>query len=416
MGWSKAEIALWLDATQRQRRLLQRMPATRTKEPPFGLLCFGFVICGIVTVLPGPLLPLLAARWGLRDVQSGTFFVAEFAASMVAAILSPRRMRWSLPRGYALLTVGVLTLAIAARTMLPSLANDVALGGFTMIGLGIGLSVTATNLLVGKAPEGIRAQRLSTVNLWWGIGAVACPWLVAGAERVTDVRMFLAVVAFGSVLMFILMLPLREEGKPPARGRIRGLELWVLVYFAVLLFLYVGVENTVGGWIATYANRFSGMTLPSSSLMVSVFWLALLGGRAAGTMALQRLSERAVLAFSLGLSLVAVTMLITPRSAAAMVAAVAIAGFGFGPVFPLGVSRLLARVSDDRNTGWVFATCAGGGAVLPWLTGLFSTQTGSLRISFAVPAVALAVILLLALGENVVLPEPAQEAAGQRVL
>jgi len=67
---------------------------------------------------------------------------------------------------------------------------------------------------------------------------------------------------------------------------------------------------------------------------------------------------------------------------------------------------MLARVMDHRNTGWVFATCASGGAVLPWLTGLVSTRTGSLRLGFGVPVAALATILLMALGENVLLGEP----------
>src|ERR1700679_197942 len=100
------------------------MSATRMKEPPLWLLCFGFVVCGIVTVLPGPLLPLLAAHWGLPDVQSGAFFTAEFAASTIAAILAPRRMRWSLPRGYALMTVGVLLLVVAGRAISPPVGHD----------------------------------------------------------------------------------------------------------------------------------------------------------------------------------------------------------------------------------------------------------------------------------------------------
>jgi fucose permease len=44
--------------------------------------------------------------------------------------------------------------------------------------------------------------------------------------------------------------------------------------------------------------------------------------------------------------------------------------------------------------------CSAGGATLPWLTGLVSTGSGSLRIGFAVPLAALAVILALAAGEN----------------
>lgn len=61
---------------------------------------------------------------------------------------------------------------------------------------------------------------------------------------------------------------------------------------------------------------------------------------------------------------------------------------------------MLGRVQDHRNTGWVFAICASGGAVLPWLTGLVSTRSGSLRIGFVVPVWALALILILAITEN----------------
>jgi MFS transporter, FHS family, glucose/mannose:H+ symporter len=390
------------------------MPPTRTRDPRFTLLCIGFVVCGIVTVLPGPLLPVLAARWGLRDVQSGAFFAAEFAASTIAAIMAPRRMRWSLPRGYALLTVGVLLLVVAGRAFSPSVGHDLALGSFTIIGLGIGLSVTATNLLVGSSAKELRAQRLSVVNLWWGIGAVACPWMVAIAERTANLDILLAFVAAVAVAMFVLLLPLREVPGEMAATRISlAGDGMTLLYFAALLFLYVGVENAVGGWVATYTNRFSGLNLENSSMMVSIFWLALLIGRGLGSLALQRVPERAVLVPSLAISLTAVTMLVLPHTPDTVIAAVAVAGLGFGPVFPIGVSRMLARVADPRNTGWVFATCASGGAVLPWLTGLFSSNSGSLRVGFAVPLAALGVILLLALGEDAILGEAEARPAAQ---
>jgi fucose permease len=141
------------------------MAATR-KEPAFSVLCFGFVICGIVTVLPGPMLPLLAAKWGLPDVQSGAFFTAEFVASTIASVLAPKRMRWSLPRGYALMTIGVLLLVVAGGSTGVTLGHSLAFGSFVLIGFGIGLSVTSTNLLVGAAPKEQRARRLSIANLW----------------------------------------------------------------------------------------------------------------------------------------------------------------------------------------------------------------------------------------------------------
>jgi fucose permease len=66
---------------------------------------------------------------------------------------------------------------------------------------------------------------------------------------------------------------------------------------------------------------------------------------------------------------------------------------------------MLARVNDHRNTGWVFAMTASGGAVLPWLTGLVSTRTGSLRAGFLVAVAALVAILALAAGEKAILTE-----------
>lgn len=386
---------------------------TPARAPRFSLLCFGFVVCGMVTVLPGPLLPVMAARWGLRDVQSGAFFGAVFIASTVASVFSPRWLRKNLPLGYALMTAGVIVLTFAGQTARADLGHTLALAAFALVGFGIGLSVTATNLTVGimadtsgRAGVGERARRIALVNLWWGIGAVACPWLIAAAERAGALRMLLLALAVGSTAMFLALLPLAREPEPgfdtPLRAPLRS-EAEVLVFFAALLFLYVGVETVVGGWITTYTHRFSGMTLARASLMVSFYWTALLAGRWLGSLALERLAERTVLLPCLGVSLLAVATLIAPRSTPAVLAAVALCGAGFGPVFPIGLSRLLARVQDHRNTGWVFAVTASGGAALPWLTGLVSTRTGSLRAGFSIPVIALAAILVLAAAENAIL-------------
>jgi fucose permease len=387
------------------------MAPLSSRGPRFSLLCFGFVVCGIVTVLPGPLLPLMAARWGLRDVQSGAFFAAEFAASMVGSIFSPRRLRRNLPLGYAVMTGGVLLLTFARTTGHAALGHALALTAFGLIGLGTGLSVTATNLVVGMMGDddgarrgaGTRARRISVVNLWWGVGAVACPWMVAAAEHGGALQGLLLLMAVGTAAMFAALLPQVRKPEPGlpvgARASARA-EVGTLAFFAAFFFLYLGVETVVGGWIPTYAHRFSGMTLAHASLTVSLYWMALLAGRLAGSVALRSVTERAVLIPSLAIALLAVAKLIVPHSTATVLVAVAAVGAGFGPVFPIGVSRMLARVRDHSNTGWAFAMCSAGGATLPWLTGLVSTGSGSLRIGFAVPLAALAVILALAVGEN----------------
>jgi fucose permease len=374
----------------------------RSSEFLNGLLCLGFVICGIVTVAAGPLLPVLARQWNLRDAQSGWFFAVQFVFSTAAAIVSPFHLRRNLPGGFALMTTGLFLLCLALNARGPS-GYPLGLGAFSLIGVGIGLSVTATNLQVGRDPGRHRARRLSVVNLFWGAGAVACPPIIASAERSGHLLLALlllgAVAAGLSVAIALLMSRVPEENGLRPRTSL-AVDLRPLVFFALFLFLYVGTENAVGGWITTYTHRFNGMSLERASLMASLYWLALLGGRGLGSLALRVLPERKVLFAGLLLALAAVILFLNPHRAGLVVAEVVGAGVGFGPLFPIVISRMLARVNDARRTGWVFALSASGGAALPWLTGQLSTQTGSLRVGFLVPCVSLMAILALATMES----------------
>src|SRR5271169_4415542 len=47
-----------------------------------------FVPIGIATVLLGPMLPTLSARWSLNYSQAGALFTAQYLASTVAVALS----------------------------------------------------------------------------------------------------------------------------------------------------------------------------------------------------------------------------------------------------------------------------------------------------------------------------------------
>ena len=68
-------------------------------------------------------------------------------------------------------------------------------------------------------------------------------------------------------------------------------EATTIAYFALLAFLYVGIEATVGNWMSTYASRTTAWTFAGSTLAVAVFWAALLLGRALTPVLLTRMPE-----------------------------------------------------------------------------------------------------------------------------
>jgi len=363
---------------------------------PLRTLYTGFALGGFATVMLGPLLPVLSTRFTLTDAQAGSLFTAQFASSTVGAILSSRHYGRSLVFGYGFIALGIAVLAFANYFGV--------LCAFSLVGFGIGLAVTATNLVVGAAALKQRGTLLTQANFFWGVGAVVCPQLIAIAERLHNLHLLLSAIAIAIAIVCAVLSPrLAQLGKRVPEGQTlqrSSAGPAIFLFFGFTLMLYVGGENCLGGWIATYSNRFAGMSPARASLMASIFWFSIVAGRAIAARLLKSFSEAVVLVPALIVALIGISLLLTPHTTFVVLAAVMISGIGCGPVFPLIVSRLLARVGQSPHTGWVFAMCGSGGAVLPWLTGFLSTHTGSLRTGFAVPLTAMTGILLLVLIER----------------
>ena len=137
-----------------------------------------FVPTGIVTVLLGPLLPSLSARWGLTDTQAGDLFTAQFAAStlrFLSGVLVPRL-------GYRLaIVLGVAWMGFGVGAV--STAWPLGLGAVAVWGLGLGVCIPACNLLVAEVHPQRSGAALSLLNFTWSAGAVACPILLAPFEH-----------------------------------------------------------------------------------------------------------------------------------------------------------------------------------------------------------------------------------------
>ena len=349
-----------------------------------------FLVSGVVTVILGPLIPEASARWGLPPSRIGLLFLSQFISSSAGAAVASRRPRRSVVLGYALIGAG---LAAVATGSFP-----VALGAMALVGLGLGLSIPATNVIVARRHPESRGAALSRLNLVWGIGAVISPLLFMTLPprlRVAGVLLPLAGLAALAALGLSQVLP---ADPPPASspgdratGKPSGAPLAVA---AGQLFLVVGTESALGGWmVAAYPE---GGPLPP--LMVGGgFWGAFLLGRGLAPALLRHLREGTLHAGALGVAGLGVTLVLLARSGTAIAAGALLAGLGLGPLFPLVVSSLTALVDESRwrHAGAVFAVGGLGGAALPWLVGRLGESLGVLRFGFAVPLLAILVMGLL---------------------
>ncbi|MGB2665173.1 MAG: hypothetical protein WAK48_14290, partial [Candidatus Acidiferrum sp.] len=89
----------------------------------------------------------------------------------------------------------------------------------------------------------------------------------------------------------------------------------------------------------------------------------------------------------------------------------AIAGFGLAPQYPIFVTWLAAIFRQDST--WIGALFFGmsgvGGGVIPWLVGVVSTTTHSLRAGLFIPLVVSFCMIFLVLRAR---PNPQPTTAG----
>ena len=200
-------------------------------------------------------------------------------------------------------------------------------------------------------------------------------------------------------LLLALLLPRSSDTfADAAQPRKRPQIPWqIFALFGATFMLYVGVENSLGGWLPTYAQRLSpsGIAAGRASAIALCFWVCELASRAFTAALIKFVRElffyRACL---VTLIATAAGLVVIPHlGTVAVFAITAIAAFSLAPLYPLAVSFLLARSGNHPRIGKVFACASLGGTVLPWLTGVFSTRFQSLRVGLITPGAG-AVLML----------------------
>jgi MFS transporter, FHS family, glucose/mannose:H+ symporter len=354
-----------------------------------------FVPTGIVTVLLGPVLPALSARWSLSDAQAGQFFTAQFLASTVGVALSGALV----PRfGYRIVMVLGLIFMAAGVGTLPLGSRVLGMASVACYGVGLGLTIPACNLLVAEVNPGKRAAAVSLLNFSWSVGAVACPFLLAPFQRTGLIAPFFyglaGFVLLASASLARVSFPRTSKRGGPAveraRPLIQMLRTPAAIALGVLFFVYVGTENTMGGWLASYAKRLADSSGTLWVTAPSFFYGGLLAGRALAPVVLHRVPEVRLARASMVMALLGMVTLLASHSMAGVMISASVIGLGLAAMYPITISLLSGAFgSGASRLGSVMFMLAGfGAACMPWLVGITSTRMSSLKLGLAIPLVA----------------------------
>lgn len=370
-------------------------------------LRLGFALVGVVTTLLGPLLPWLTGRWGLDSGGAGEFFLAQFLAAIAGTLWASSRtgkdFRQLARGGYVLIALGL--------ALLPLGPPGLGYAAVAVYGFGLGLVIPALNLQTAERQGEGAAAALNWLNFAWGAGAVASPLWVAAVLRAGRPVLGLEVLAALAIAAAWFALP---EDAPTAAaaasaaGRVPAAARGVLAgAFALAVFLYVALENCLGGW-AAMLGRSEGWAALAAVLLPAVFWAGLLAGRAAAPTLLGHTAERRLAYAGLlltGIGIAVLLLAVGPWLWLGM----GLAGLGCAAQFPLLIAAASRRLGPRAAASvWIFACGGLGGAAGPWLMGRWA-QLASLRAALGLPL--LLTVLLAAIYGLIMTRRPVRRGA-----
>lgn len=364
------------------------------------LLHAGFFASGIATVLIGQVLPILAARFSLNDQQSGNFFPAQFAGSLIGTFLTNRFGK----RHRFLAATYLGCFAMAGGLLLLNLGSfELCLLGFLVNGIGIGLTLPSINMLILELSPNRAATALSVLNFFWGFGAILSKPFIdtfgSGLSILLPTSVLAAVLA--SIGILLLLSPGGIEPRPSESvgDESEAQPIWtnpVAWMIAGFNFVHVGFESAIGGWLATYTQRVA-QGEPVAFQPIVIYFVFFVIGRGTAPVFFRFLDENKMLALCLVVVLAGMIVILGAGTVAMLGVGAAIAGFGTAAVFPTNMSRFTQTFGPTASRrAMPFFICGTlGAAFTTWFIGYMSNAYNDLRTGMFILLGSVIVLLVL---------------------
>lgn len=347
------------------------------------LTCITFFSLGISTAVIGPILAELANNTQSTLSAIGAVISAMFLGALISQIISGPiidRFGQKLVLSISLLLIGVGMLTFTFSHSIELMLLLVFLGG-----LGHGAVDLSASVLVARTFSQRSVSAVNLLNFFFGLGAFIGPVFVSRAYASTGSGLMVVVInaiIFLLVFPFILRLniPSQSANVEPFQLKIplvyRTFPIWI---FGLVILIYVGSENGLGGWISSYMTQTVSFTQDNAALVSAGFWLALTIGRLVSAWIGMSWSPEKILLSSMGCALAGSLLFASSTgNPVTTILAVILTGFGFGAIYPTTIAIINNTYQSNagKATSLVAALGSLGGVLMPWIQGIILERFG----------------------------------------
>jgi MFS transporter, FHS family, glucose/mannose:H+ symporter len=324
-------------------------------------------VYGMTAALLGTILPDLSERFHLTPRQNGAIAAAQAVGLMLASLaVGPLLDAQGDKIG---LLLGLAAIAIALFALPRAGGFNAILFEMFLLGVGGGIVVTGANALAGAAASAHRAIALNLVNLFFGLGGFATPFLAANLFRKNWTRLSTTVAALALLTLAVhaftpMPPPAAASGSVLAQASTLVTQP-LLLLLGLFLFLYVACEVGVWNWLPRHLIAQGIPESKALNILSFGFALGLLLGRVAVSPILIHVPPvQVTLGAAVAMAVTTLLMLRTNRPGPAT-ALVFLAGLAMAPVFPTTLAIVGSAYPHISATATGFAiTCGWAGLAL----------------------------------------------------
>ncbi|PPQ74073.1 hypothetical protein CVT24_012943 [Panaeolus cyanescens] len=358
----------------------------------FITLCWTLFVAGWNDGTTGPLLSRIQAVYGLNFAVVSLIFVFSCVGFITGAISN----MWLTDKlGFGkTLVLGSCCQLVAYSIQCSAPPFPAFVFAYVLNGFGIAVQDAQANGFVAvlkRSPE----TKMGVLHAAYGLGAFAAPLAATQFAQLPrwsfHFLVSLGVSILNTVLLVVVFRFQKQDECLKQAGEVipertasdeatfkQVLRNRAVHFLAIFVFVYVGVEVTIGGWIVTFIiqERQGG---PSSGYISSGFFGGLTVGRVLLLWVNKKIGERRVIYIYAVLSIGLEFIVWFVPSLIGNAVAVSIVGVLLGPMFAIAInhaSRVLPRWILTGSIGWIAGFGQAGSAVLPFMTGAIAEKHG----------------------------------------
>ena len=370
------------------------------------LIFVAFIALGMPDGLLGVGWPSIRASFNVPiDALGALLFVSMIGYLTTSFLSGELTRRWGVGR-LLIVSCALTGAGLIGYTLVPQWSMMVALG--LAAGMGAGGIDSSLNAYVARHYS---AGLMQWLHASYGVGVTAGPLIMTAAlTNFQNWRLgYLLVGAVQLVLAvtFWITLPIWQQNNStpaemPAEPQkevnlgqtLKRHRVWLSM---LLFFFYVGSEVTMGTWVYSLLTEGRGVNPQLAGYFAGSYWFTFTVGRILAGLVTRKINIQSLVKICIIAAILAGVILGLNISAWVNLAAVAVIGFAFAPIFPGLISGTPGRVGQQHSNNTIgMQTAAGslGGTALTSLVGVLARSYG-LEV---VPAAMVAFLACLLVG------------------